>query len=77
MAAIINEEACLKDVTRREFFSELYSRDFLSGILGAWYGFNGEVKKANKLSCEEAAMRFGRKATKKISKFSETNRKEG
>lgn len=65
------------DVTRRQFFSHLCSGDSLKGILGAWYGFNVGVNKANKLSCEEAGLMFGEKARKKNSRLSKIIRKEG
>jgi hypothetical protein len=77
LGSVIYEEACLKTVTRREFFSHICSSDAVKGILGAWYGFNGEVNKANKLTCEEAGMMLGKRAKRKLSKFYEINRKEG
>lgn len=56
----------MKDVTRREFFSELCSKDFFKSILGAWHSFNSEMGKDMKteISCDEAGFMLGRKFVK-------------
>jgi len=54
----------LKDVTRREFFSDLCSKDSLKSIFGAWHGFNQEVKKPDMVSCDEAGKMFFKKFVK-------------
>jgi len=56
----------LKDVTRREFFSDLCSKDSLKNIFGAWHGFNQEVKKPNIVSCDEAGKMLAKKFVKSV-----------
>ena len=51
----------MKDGTRREFFSELCSKDSLRSIFGAWHGFNREVKKPDIVSCDEAGKMLNKK----------------
>jgi hypothetical protein len=48
-------------MTRREFFN-FCKRDTLRDVFRSWNTFQAEVKESTKLSCEEAAMRFARKA---------------
>jgi len=59
-------ETSLKDVTRREFFSELCSNDSLKSIFGAWHGFNREVKKPDIVSCDEAGKMLSKKFVKSL-----------
>jgi len=33
-------EACVKNMTRRELFKEMTSKDTLKQVMGAWYGFS-------------------------------------
>jgi len=56
----------LKNVTRREFFSELYSKDTLNNILGSWHSFNREVGKnlRTEISCDDAGFILGKKFRK-------------
>jgi len=63
-----------KDITRRNFFSELCSKDTAKMVFGAWYGFSKEVKNEKPISCEEAGLRLGRKSQMKLNSDS---RKEG
>ena len=52
----------LKGLTRREFFNR-YSKETLRDFLSGWHNYNNE---ANRLSCEDVAMRLGRKAQKNL-----------
>jgi len=54
-----------EDISRRKFFSEICSKDTLKTVLGAWYGFEKEVKQKKPLSCDEAAFLIGRRANMK------------
>jgi len=65
----------LKDVTRRDFFKELCSKDSLKTVFGAWGGFKKELNKADTISCDEAGLMLGRR----LKKFQnpESHRKEG
>lgn len=56
----------MKDVTRREFFSEFCSKDSLKSIFGAWNGFNHEVKKPDIVSCDEAGKMLVKKFVKSV-----------
>jgi len=51
-----------KDITRRNFFSQLCSKETVNTVVGAWYGFSKEVKKEIPISCDEAGLMLGRKA---------------
>lgn len=62
--------------TRREFFSELCSRDTLKSVLGAWYSFQDEVKKRTEISCDDAGFMLGRKL-REVSRTSKIVGKEG
>ena len=59
----------MKRLTRRELFSELFSRDMLKNVVGAWQGFNKEVSNASEISCEDAGIMLGRKARKSFDGF--------
>jgi len=54
-----------KDITRRKFFSDVCSKDTMKTVLGAWYGFEKEVKQNKPISCDEAGLMLGRKAQMK------------
>jgi len=74
------EEVLLKkdlDLTRREFFTGLCSKDALKEVFGVWNSFSGGLSpKEETLTCEEAGLRLGRKVQKmNLSKISQ--RKEG
>jgi len=51
-----------EDITRRKFFTEICSKDTVKTVMGAWYGFEKEVKQKKFLSCDEAGLLLGRKA---------------
>jgi len=57
----------VESLTRREFFTSC-SRDTLKDILGAWHEFKNEQDKAARLTCEEIAIKFGRKAKNNLLK---------
>jgi len=71
------EEDSLKDLTRRDFFTGLCSKDTLKDVFGAWNSFTEAlVPEGKSLSCEEAGLELGRKIQKmNLRKISQ--RKEG
>jgi len=55
----------LKDLTRRDFFTGLCSKDTLKEVFGAWNSFTvAFVPEEKTLSCEEAGLELGRKIRK-------------
>jgi len=71
------EEDSLKDLTRRDFFTGLCSKDTLKEVFGAWNSFTeGFASEKKNLSCEDAGLELGRKIQKmNLRKISQ--RKEG
>lgn len=59
-----NEVADLKDLSRRDFFSQLCSKDTVKDIFGAWHNFNKEINKTKTISCEDAGLIFSKKVKK-------------
>jgi len=68
----------LKVLTRRELLFEVFTKDTLKSVFGAYREFEkaqGEVKRF--ASCDEAARMFGKKSQEHAKKFYENIRKEG
>ncbi|MEW6003409.1 MAG: hypothetical protein AB1638_12300 [Nitrospirota bacterium] len=67
----------MKNLTRRELFSELFSRDTMRNIVGTYREFDEALSEANKISsCDDAGRMIGKKAQKHSKKFFQI-RKEG
>jgi len=60
----------LKNLSRREFFTELGSKDTLKKVFGTWNRFNREVQRESlkNISCEEAGLLLGKNIDKLIAK---------
>lgn len=59
----------LKNLSRREFFTEICSKEKLKEIYGTWNNFNKEmVEESRKMSCEEAGLMLGKNIDKLIAK---------
>ena len=69
----------MKAVTRREFIFDVFSRDTLKSIAGAYREFNQARSDANKISsCDEAGLILWKKKSKQnLAKNNMNIRKEG
>lgn len=68
----------LKNLTRRELLFDVFTKDTLKSVFGAYNEFNKAKAEANKMaSCDDAARILGKKAQEHSKKFFQNIRKEG
>lgn len=68
----------MTDISRREFFSKVCSKDSAKGLVGAWFGFKKELETnqedtLNQLSRDETLIAFAQK----LKKRAKTSRMKG
>jgi hypothetical protein len=56
----------LKSITRRQLFTELFSKETLKNVFRVYKEFEDSETEAKTLSCEEAGFMLGRRAKKGI-----------
>jgi len=67
----------LKSFTRRELLFEVFAKDTLKNVFGAYHEFTKAQGEAKIVSCDEAERIFGKRAQEHSKKFLYNRRKEG
>jgi hypothetical protein len=67
----------LKSLTRRELLFEVFTKDTLKSIGGAYKEYLKASDTQKTLTCDEAARMLGKNAKKYTKKFFQQKRKEG
>lgn len=68
----------MKELTRRELFKELVSKDTLKQVAGAWYGFSKPLTETGSATKKkDSLLETVRKAEMKYARKTHNNGKEG